>query len=536
VKFGSVPTHEAHGAILAHAARGAESVVRKGVILSEADVAALLAAGVREVVVARPEAGDIGENPAAERLAAAVLGPGVLAEAPFTGRVNLFAASPGVLVIDRARVDAANLVDEAITIATLPDRKAVVAGEMIATVKIIPFAVPGAKLEAAAEAAGGAVKVVPYTRRRVAMISTTTPALKPSVIDKTIRVTAERLSPTGAAIVTDRRVEHGLDALVAALRDTLAEKPDLVVVFGASAVTDRRDVVPAAIEALGGVVEHVGMPVDPGNLLLLGRVGDTPIVGAPGCARSPRENGFDWVLARLLAGLPVGRADIQAMGVGGLLMEIVTRPQPRAEPKHVAAPVAAIVLAAGRSTRMGAVNKLTLPVDGKPMARHAVEAALGAAAAPVIVVTGHEEGAVRAGLSGLDVTFVANPDFADGLSTSLKVGLAAVPPEASGALVFLGDMPRVTAATARRLIEVHAAEPGAAAVAPVAGGRRGNPVLVARALFPAVANITGDTGARALLDAAGDAVVEVPVTEEGVLIDIDTPEALARLAASRPLV
>ena len=146
----------------------------------------------------------------------------------------------------------------------------------------------------------------------------------------------------------------------------------------------------------------------------------------------------------------------------------------------------------------------------------------------MIVVTGHEAPAIRAALAGLDVTFVVNPDFALGLSTSLKAGLAGVPETASGALVLLGDMPRVSAALAARLIAVHAAEPAAAAVAPVAGGRRGNPILLARALFPAVATIGGDTGARALLDATLDRVVEVPTTEDGVLIDIDTPEALAR--------
>ena len=141
------------------------------------------------------------------------------------------------------------------------------------------------------------------------------------------------------------------------------------------------------------------------------------MIGAPGCARSPKENGFDWVLMRLLAGLPVSRADITGMGVGGLLMEIVTRPQPRTEPApENGRRVAAVVLAAGRSTRMGAINKLIAEIGGKPLVRIAAEQALASRAKPVIVVTGHERERVEAALAGLPVRFVHNPDYAEGLS------------------------------------------------------------------------------------------------------------------------
>ena len=170
------------------------------------------------------------------------------------------------------------------------------------------------------------------------------------------------------------------------------------------------------------------MPVDPGNLMLIGTARGQPLIGAPGCARSPKENGFDWVLMRLLAGLPVSRSDITGMGVGGLLMEIVTRPQPRDEPvKADGRRIAAIILAAGRSTRMGGPNKLLAEIGGRPLVRIAVEEALASSAQPVIVVTGHQREKVEAALEGLKVQRVHNPDFAEGLSTSLKAGLAAVP-------------------------------------------------------------------------------------------------------------
>ena len=206
---------------------------------------------------------------------------------------------------------------------------------MIATVKIIPFAVAGAVRDAAvsvARAAAPLIQVAPYRIRKVGVISTMLPGLAAKVIDKTMRVTAERLAPAGAVIVAERRIPHDKDALVKALEEVLREGAELVIVFGASAIADRRDVIPAAVEAIGGRVEHFGMPVDPGNLLLLAEARGRPLLGAPGCARSPKENGFDWVLMRLLAGLEVPREAITGLGVGGLLMEIVTRPQPRDEP------------------------------------------------------------------------------------------------------------------------------------------------------------------------------------------------------------
>jgi molybdenum cofactor cytidylyltransferase len=270
------------------------------------------------------------------------------------------------------------------------------------------------------------------------------------------------------------------------------------------------------------------MPVDPGNLLLLGDLDGVPVLGAPGCARSPRENGFDWVLQRLLAGLAVGRAEIQSLGVGGLLMEIYSRPQPRSPAVHAEAPpIAAVILAAGRSTRMGA-NKLLAPLEGKPVVRHVAEAALACRASPVLVVTGHDEAALRQALEGLAVTFVANPHHEEGMASSLRAGIAAVPPSAAAALVLLGDMPLVTDSLIDRLIDNYAAQPELKAVTPVAEGRRANPVLIARALFGALETLTGDVGARRVLEDAGEGVLEVLVDEDAVLLDVDTPEALAR--------
>ena len=328
------------------------------------------------------------------------------------------------LVVDKNSIDALNRVDEAITVATLPAYKPVVEGEMIATVKIIPFAVPGAARDQAVAAAVKAkpvIRIAPYKVRKVGIVSTLLPGLSPKVIDKTLKITATRIAPAGAKIIAEQRVPHERAGLARAIDELLKAGAELVIVFGASAIADRRDVIPAAVEAVGGEIEHFGMPVDPGNLMLIGTARGQAILGAPGCARSPKENGFDWVLMRLLAGLPVTRTDITGMGVGGLLMEIVTRPQPREERvPESGRRVAAVLLAAGRSTRMGAVNKMLAEIGGKSLVRIAAEQALASRAQPVIVVTGHQREKVEAALKGLPLRLVHNPNFSEGLGTSLK--------------------------------------------------------------------------------------------------------------------
>ncbi|HRE21241.1 MAG TPA: molybdopterin-binding/glycosyltransferase family 2 protein [Rhabdaerophilum sp.] len=524
MKFGSVPVAEAGGGILAHQVRAGEIAFR---VLSAEDCAALAAAGLDAVTVARLEAGDVGEDEAARRLAHCLAGPSLRIDPAFTGRANLFADAAGLLVTDRTAIDRFNALDPAMTIATLPAYKRVEPGEMVATVKIIPFAVPGTVLDAGIRALSGALRVAPYSARRVAMLSLRLPGLKESVIDKTVRMMEARLAALGSALVLEHRLDHRQDVLETALATLDPATFDLLVIFGAAAIADRRDVIPAAIEAAGGRIEHFGMPVDPGNLLLLGEWRGLPFIGAPGCARSPRENGFDWVLARLCADLPVGAAEVQGMGVGGLLMEIVSRPQPRAGKETIPGgegAVAALILAAGRSTRFGAANKLLAEVHGRPMLAHVLGMVEAAGISSRFLVTGHEADAVRA-LAG-EAQVIENPDYQRGLSTSIRAGLAAMPEAVGAAFILLGDMPRVRPQTLETLVAASEKDPSLAFV-PVFEGRWGNPVLVRRALFPSLMQLHGDHGARKLLEASREAVREVPVDDPGVLADFDTPDALA---------
>jgi molybdenum cofactor cytidylyltransferase len=281
------------------------------------------------------------------------------------------------------------------------------------------------------------------------------------------------------------------------------------------------------------------MPVDPGNLICLGRVGTVPALVLPGCARSPKINGFDWVLQRLFAGIPVTGGDIARMGVGGLLKEIETRPMPRAEapasPRPARAPrrapaVAAVVLAAGRSRRMAPLNKLLVANEtGVPMVARVVDQVLASRARPVTVVLGHQAREVEAALSGRKVTFVEARDYADGLSASLKAGVAALPPSAEAAIICLGDMPLVTTAMIDRLIAAFDPEEGRAIVQPTYRGKQGNPMIWARRFFDEIATLTGDVGARHLAAKHAEIVAEVEMADDGVLRDFDTTEALATL-------
>jgi molybdenum cofactor cytidylyltransferase len=235
-------------------------------------------------------------------------------------------------VIERDILIKLNSLDEGLTVATLPPFEAVVAGQMIATVKIIPFALAPSVLTAAEAllAAGPpVVSVSPFKAHQASLILTRVDGMKASLEAKRVRVMSDRLEAMGSILVHSETVAHGTAEVSDALNRHGSAGHDPILVFGASAIVDRGDVIPQAIINAGGEVVHVGMPVDPGNLLLVGTLGGADVIGVPSCAGSPKLNGFDWVLARLLAGLPVGRREIVAMAPGGLLTEIPTRPQPR---------------------------------------------------------------------------------------------------------------------------------------------------------------------------------------------------------------
>jgi molybdenum cofactor cytidylyltransferase len=538
MKFGPLPPAEAEGCIVAHRTSLKDRVLKKGHVLTDKDCAALSLEGVASIIVARLETGDIDEDAAAARLAEAAAGGGLATDTAFTGRMNLYAERNGVLVVDAGAVTAANRIDPAITFATLPNFEKVLAGRMVATAKIISFAVPGALVSAAEAALKGAIRIAEFSPRKIGLVATALPHLKPVTMDKTRRVLEERLRPSGSTLIGEKRVQHTQEAVAGALRELVAEGADFLILFGASAVVDRQDVLPAGLDLAGGTVTHLGMPVDPGNLLMLGELAGKPVLGAPGCARSPKENGFDWVLDRLLAGLDVSPDDITAMGVGGLLMEIGTRPQPRegkrsGDETGRTAKIAAILLGAGKSARMGGPNKLLATLDGKSLIRHAAEAASGAGLSQTVLVTGHLAERVAAEVADLDVTTVHNPDYADGMAGSIRTGMNALSPETDAVIVLLGDMPRIDAAVLRALIAAYRQDDTSLIVTATADGKRGNPVLWDRRFFEALKSLSGDVGARHVIAENSGFVTEVEIGAAARL-DLDTPGALAAAGGSLP--
>lgn len=332
MKFGPVPLAQAKGAILAHATaavdgddpNGGARRIPKGTVLTDAHVRALANAGVASVIAARLEPGDVAEDAAARRLARAAMGAGLAAGDAGTGRVNLRATHPGIVELDAAAIDAANRVDAGITLATVAPWTRMGRGGLAATIKIIPFAVPEAALVRACDLVAAAVALRPPTVAAATLIETRVgPDVPP---DKGRRAMAGRLGQLDVALGDRVVVPHDADAVADALR---AAPGTLRLILTGSATCDIRDVAPEGLRRAGGEVLHYGMPVDPGNLLFLGRLGDDAVIGLPGCARSPALNGADWVLERVICGLSPARIDIPGMGVGGLLKEIPSRPSPR---------------------------------------------------------------------------------------------------------------------------------------------------------------------------------------------------------------
>ena len=331
MKFGPVPLAEAVGAVLAHSVALPDGRLRKGRVIAPDDLGPLEAAGIETLVVARLEPGDMSEDAAADRLARALVPDpataGLRLGKAATGRVNIHATAPGVIEVLAERIHALNALHPMITVATVPEWCRVIDRQMVATVKIIAYAVPETALAEACRAGQGALRLRPVQARVVDLIQTVVD--EDETGEKGHAVTEARLERLGVAIGPLTLVPHRVAPLAEAIA---ASRADAVLILTGSATSDAHDVAPEAVREAGGSVTHFGMPVDPGNLLFFGALGGRPgrpeirpVIGLPGCARAPALNGADWVLERLLCGVPVTPRDIAGMGVGGLLKEIPAR-------------------------------------------------------------------------------------------------------------------------------------------------------------------------------------------------------------------
>lgn len=540
MKLARLTPRDAIGHTVVHALKTDTGRISKGSIITKDHAAALEAAAITTVTCAVAAPGDLNENEAATRLANSLKSAGITPQTASTGRVNFLAEDIGIVRYDRDILHQINAVDEGITLALVQHNQLLAAGDMVATLKIIPFFVAETSVAAVeailADARPNALmQFHPLARKQAWLIQSRfdhqSEAQSTALVAATEKVTTTRIEQLGSVMLGSTVVAHDETDIAAAVTAAHDAGAEIILIAGASAIADRGDVIPAAIEQAGGQVDHFGLAVDPGNLLLLGHYGDTKVIGMPGCARSPKLNGLDWVLHLLLAGITLDADELAEMAAGGLLMEIASRPLPRAlVARKLKTPrIEGVLLAAGTSSRMGAENKLLADWDGKPMIRHIAETMAGAGLDGISVILGHDAEAVAAALDGVDAKLIFNPHYRQGQSTSLRTAFDHLDQATTDLMVVLGDMPLVDRDVIDTLIAHHRnAENRASRITlPFIDGRRSNPVIWGESFFAEMANITGDTGARPLFEAHPAAINAVPFNRPELLLDADTPEALA---------
>lgn len=541
MKFGSCAVDASLvGAILGHTHRlPVGGAVQKGTILGEAEVSKLRAAGLAQVMAARLEADDLHENAAATQVARHFVDPHVRLSHAARGRVNVHATVAGLVEIDASCINHANGTREEVTIATVEPWHRAAPENVVATVKIIPFAVSRGAVEAVerrlVENKVSPIRVRAFQPKRLGLLLTTMPGIDASLLRRASRAQNARVRDLGSTIGVEVRCEHRCGPVASGLEMLVREQCETILVLGASAIVDRRDVIPAALQRLGGTIDHLGMPVEPGNLLMLGRLGHSVVFGLPGCARSAQLSGYDWVLQRSLANTPVTSTVIRGLGVGGLLKKArceskSTRLESRPREPGQTPQVAGVLLAAGTSKRFGADNKLLAKVDGVPLVRHAASCLIASGLKPVVVVLGHESEQVKHALEGVPVQTVRNDEFALGMGTSVRAGIRALDARSvHGALIALADMPRVKATHIAKLLAAFDPDGACSVWMPVHDGRRGNPVLWSRRHFAALGSLSGDVGGRVLLESIESTVGYVEVGDSGIQIDVDTPGQLDKV-------
>jgi len=320
-------TEHAAGGILAHSLVCGKERFRKGKLLDEKDVSKLIRYGYDHVAVARLEDHDTEENLAATRVAENIH---FIAEpenfkksTAFTGRVNIFARSTGIVIFDEESLIKANAIDNMITIATVPNYSQVSKGFIVATVKIISYGVMTLKLEKVASLVTGTIRLKKPKYSSAHLITT---KISRGTSDKALSAIKKRTDVLGLSFTVNKDIPHNEGNLKEAIDDSTS---DVILILTASATSDISDVAPMAVKSLGGNILRFGIPVDPGNLLFLGMLYDKPIIGLPGCAKSPAINGADWVISRVVCGHIPGEREFASMGVGGLLKENNSRPMPR---------------------------------------------------------------------------------------------------------------------------------------------------------------------------------------------------------------
>ena len=532
MKILTLSPHDAIGHLSVHAIHTSSYKIRKGAMIRKEDAIEIEQSGIAEIICAVADHDDVHEDDACEYLAALLQTSHIETTPPSTGRVNFNSQRLGLLRYDVDRLKQINLIDEGITLALVQHNQLLAQGDMAATLKIIPFFVSRSSLEKVAIILRGTQLFTfhPLHPKKARLIQTKFNHQSSSIFEATAAVTHERLFNLGSRLEHSDVIEHSRDALKEKLTQACTSDADLILISGASAIAHRDDLIPSTLLEIGGHVDHFGLAVDPGNLLLLGHYNDKLVIGMPGCARSPKLNGFDWVLHLFLAGLPIDDLELAAMSAGGLLMEIASRPLPRSlsNNKPRKPHIEAVLLAAGTSSRMGDVNKLTQDVHGTPLIRRVADEISRSKVNGITIILGHDAEQVSKALDGINARFLFNPDYHSGQSSSLRYGLDYLPQIATDMMVFLGDMPFITTDVINRLIDRHLnlQDRWSKITLPSVQQQRGNPVIWGEAFFEEMKTLSGDTGARQLFQSYKSAMNIVPFDDVNLCLDADTEDDL----------
>ncbi len=541
--FGSFNCADAEGIILAHAIQTNEGKLKKGQRLTSTNIQQLELASYLEIIGAKLSKSDVQENDAARQLATLIAGKNIRIGEPTGGRCRLYATKSGLAQINKPLIDAVNQLSGNIAIATLNELASTKDNQAVASIKVLPFAIEQQEMKAYNELCSYyklGVTLTPFQAMKVVLLQTSSISKKYSLQNKIRRVTQQRIEHLGGTLLTEVRCQHSEVEIESTLNDIVKLAPDFIIIAGETATVDRNDLIPQAIKNVGGAIEHFGMPAEPGNLLLLAHIDKCAIIVQPSCARAIHANGMDVILPRIFAGLELNKNDIMLMGVGGLLKDQQEEPSWCQQPitlQNEQPRVSALILAAGRSTRMGS-NKLLAPIAGQPMVSHVISAAMNANLAKTTLVTGHDSDRMDRLFANENIDIIYNPDYASGMASSLRHGLATIDKNIDAVLVLLGDMPFVSTKVINSLVDAfyaaHNTDNGLDIVAPMYGNKRGNPVLWSVRYLDELSAIEGDTGGRYLLNKFADKVAIVPTEEDGSIIDIDTPQVLVQWQETAP--
>ncbi|UTW56623.1 NTP transferase domain-containing protein [Kordiimonas sp. SCSIO 12610] len=529
MKFEFRNIDDCQGWKLAHSITTSNKKVKKATEITAEHIRSLKSDGVEKIQVFKLDNFDIDENSAAANIADHLIGANTRRDKSTRGRCNIKSTCDGLIQFSSSMEDI-NFIDEAITLATLANFQPVKEGQLIATVKIIPYAVDKALLNKATLVTDK-LNVAPFRTYNCALISSDR-----SLPPKAISIIENRVNTTHGCLKSVDWCDHNVEDLSAKIISTaMGSETDLILLTGISAISDRRDIIPSALIEAGGTIEHLGMPVDPGNLLMLGTLNGKMVIGLPSCAKSPALNGFDWVLARFAAGLQITAKDIKSMGLGGLLKEDRNRPSPRLKTSsgddifsNTKNNISTVVLAAGKSSRAQR-NKLLASLGTMSVLERTLSLLTQSDMIEedqILLVTGHEHDKIKSLIANDKIKICYNAKYTEGMSESLKLANKHIREETEFVLIALGDMPFVRPQSITTLIKAGVANPEYQIIIPTFHGKRGNPVLWNRDKFYEIRNISADQGGRKIIKNNEDYVLEVEIDDPGLLIDLDTPEML----------